>query len=113
MIIMISLIFHELFHQQFLMLILTSIIDNRADGRKNNGKKTTGRKERITYSRCKIQIHILGIEREAQQRHVILPAHGGCERELHAPDGGRDGPERGRRALGPNESLSAGLWGAF
>lgn len=56
-----------------------------------------------------VQIHVLAVERVAQQRHVVLPADGGREREVHAADRGGDCTERGGRALAPDQTLGSCL----
>jgi hypothetical protein len=60
-------------------------------------------------SRGEVEVHVLGIEGLAQQRHVVLPADGGGEVDADTADGGADGAESCRRALGPDEPLGASL----
>lgn len=45
----------------------------------------------------------------AEEGHVVLPADGGGEVDAHAADGGGHGAEGAGGALGPAETLGAGL----
>lgn len=61
-----------------------------------------------------VEVHVLGVERLAEERHVVLPADGGGEVDAGAADVGRHGAEGRGGPLGPDEALGAGLvWLSF
>jgi hypothetical protein len=61
--------------------------------------------------RGEVEVDILREEGLSHKRHVVLPADGGREVDAHTTDGGAYGPERGGRALGPDEAFGSGLRG--